>query len=91
MINELDRETLVKVAKEGVMSRPLVLKDFIAKLTAGLEEPQQSSETTKRTFCDCSLLRVSPLDANRQREDMLQRKVTMSQCDLHILKHFLGF
>ena len=29
--DNLDQETLVKVAKEGFMSRPLVLKDIIEK------------------------------------------------------------
>ena len=31
IIDNLDQETLVKVAKEGFMSRPLVLKDIIEK------------------------------------------------------------
>lgn len=80
MIDGLDRETLVKVAKEGFMSRPLVLKDLIAKLTAGPEQPQQSSETSKAPFCDCGYCREMPTDKERVccKERRLCRSTTLA-------------
>ena len=80
MIDGLDRETLVKVAKESFMSRPQVLKDVIAKLTAGPEEPEQSSETSAVPFCVCGYCRAMPKDKERLccKERRLRRSTTLA-------------
>lgn len=80
MIDGLDQETLVKVAKEGFMSRPLVLKDLSAKLTAGTEEPQQSSKTPKQPFYNCGYCRKMPTDKERVccKERRLCRSTTLA-------------
>ena len=51
IIDNLDQETLVKVAKEGFMSRPLVLKDIIEKIKENSEGTTQP--VNLRPFCVC--------------------------------------
>ena len=51
IIDNLDQETLVKVAKEGFMSRPLVLKDIIEKIKENSEGTTQPVNLPP--FCVC--------------------------------------
>ena len=51
IIDNLDQETLVKVAKEGFLSRPLVLKNIIEKIKENSEGTTQPVNLPP--FCVC--------------------------------------
>ena len=63
----MDNETLVKVAKEGFKSRPLVLKDLVQQMKDGAETEQQASCTSEVPvpFCVCGYCREMPSDKER--------------------------
>lgn len=67
MLESLDYETLLKVAKKGFMSRGLLLKDLIASTKENPEHPQQPQWPTTRVppFCVCSHCHEMPTDKER--------------------------
>ena len=65
IIHGLDNEKLIKVAKEGFKSRPLVLKDLVEQMKDSTETEQHTSHTSEVPFCICGYCQEMPPDKER--------------------------
>ena len=67
MIDALDHETLIKVAKQGFMSRGLQLKDLIASVMNNPDGPPHphGELRTVPPFCVCGYCQEMPTDKER--------------------------
>ena len=93
MIDNLDHETLVKVAKMGFMSRGLQLKDLVASVQGNPEEPQPHHEAAiNPPFCVSGFCREMPTDKERlccKEKNLCRSKSMLLETFVWILKIWL--
>ena len=89
MLEALDHQTLLEVAKRGFMSRGLHLADLIAVVQNNTaHQPPATPVNPAPPFC---VLWALYGNACRQRKGMLQRNTTLPKHNKTITKHLCGF